>query len=261
LQGDNQNPLSKGIDTTVPPHFFTMPASTLELFHEQVRTFNNAGVSYLEAGYLDPARTLFKEALRVLKLENDEEDGPGDNNDCREQHVYLMDERITELLDQLEQCLEQPCQELSAWFNDDARERPFICKRLFRIPLSTLPRAQAQRGSLEEQETCVILLYNKALADHLKNRRSPQVFSLYKIATAVVEEETLPNLAIAIYNNMAVWCLENDTDEERAKQYLQALPSLLVSAGSSLNEGDREGFMSNIMWILTPVSAVGSPAA
>ena len=102
------------------------------------------------------------------------------------------------------------------------------------------------------------IIFNLAIVDHLKNRLSEQAVSLYELAMTLLAGDVVDLLGISLMNNMGVWCYENG-DMDGAMACMAHLAGFMVSC-SSIDQAQKDGIQSNIIWLTYPPSPA-SPAA
>lgn len=109
--------------------------------------------------------------------------------------------------------------------------------------------------------TSAVVIFNIALVEHLYNRSSRQAVSLYELATFLMRGDIAGPLALALINNIGVWCYENDHIES-AQRCLDQLSIILQNPNvARLMDGqDHRAAMRNVLCLMTPRGSA-SPAA
>lgn len=125
---------------------------------------------------------------------------------------------------------------------------------LFRHPMRLDPNLQ-----IPTRKESATVIFNLALVDHLKNRCSEQAVQLYELAMTLLTGDVVDTLGIALMNNIGVWCYENG-DLDGTRTCMGHLATFLASCGYSMDNDQRDGLQSNILWLTNPPFAA-SPAA
>jgi hypothetical protein len=125
---------------------------------------------------------------------------------------------------------------------------------LFRHPMRLDPNFQ-----IPTRKESATVIFNLALVDHLKNRCSEQAVQLYELAMTLLTGDVVDALGIALMNNIGVWCYENG-DMDGTRTCMGHLATFLASCGYNMDDDQRDGLQSNILWLTNPPFAA-SPAA
>lgn len=125
---------------------------------------------------------------------------------------------------------------------------------LFRRPIILDPNVE-----IPTRKESATVIFNLALVDHLKNRCSEQAVQLYELAMTLLTGDIVDALGIALMNNIGVWCYENG-DMDGTRTCMGHLATFLSSCGSAMDEEQRDGLQSNILWLTNP-PFTASPAA
>jgi hypothetical protein len=248
---------------------------------------NNAGVDCVEEGYHKIAWDLFKGSLELkLALErrskpsSEEETGSPSTSSGNTEHMERTDnayvQRAEEHLFYLEEEQMRRCEEREdGAFHNVEEERPSEA----RGPVATSTdlngdgiiytpflychpiRLQTESSSAprDSRRDSATIIFNLALVDQMKHRRSQQAVALYELAMTLLTGDPVDMLGIALVNNIGVWCCENG-DEEGAWTCMGHLSNFVRAFGDFIGEEEREGLHSNILWLLNPPFAA-SPAA
>ena len=232
--------------------------------------FNNAGVDCIEAGHNRIAWDLFKGALEVkLAVERCEKQGvKGDFAFRSMRNSYV--EKAEEHMVNIEKYLQQDRQNRAELQNGNQSQYNSNAQRmtveqassdvvtyapfLFAHPM----RLRCDSSSSSRRESATII-FNLALVDHMKNRCSEQAVALYELAMTLLTGDTVDLLGIALVNNIGVWCYENG-DIDGALSCMGHLATFVNACGVEIDQGEKEGLYSNILW-LTNMPFAASPAA
>jgi len=125
---------------------------------------------------------------------------------------------------------------------------------LFRHPMRLDPNL-----AIPTRKESATVIFNLALVDHLKNRCSEQAVQLYELAMTLLTGDVVDALGIALMNNIGVWCYENG-DLDGTRTCMGHLATFLASCGYNMDDDQRDGLQSNILWLTNPPFAA-SPAA
>jgi hypothetical protein len=245
---------------------------------ETARAFNNAGVSFLEAGHGAVAWDLFKGALEV-NLASERSRGQqashfGESDTYirkAESHMQNLenysfinatntatDSLLFEYPSMRGEGILVPLDSSTGCFF-----KPYISCRPFRIADEPSNAGPSRALASEEDRTMsateiTTIIFNLALFDHLHRRTSNQAISLYELATTLMVGEDLCSLAVALINNIGVWCYDSG-DIFGALRCMDHLSQILDGC-DSLDERERGRLVSNIQRMLIPPSSA-SPAA
>jgi hypothetical protein len=245
--------------------------------------FNNAGVKCIEAGHHKVAWDLFKGALEVkLSFERNDMQSNDDGSRCissrsnsyiqkAEAHLLTMDAYLTRdtcvpitgraseasssMLDASEASSSMldrnpRLEPLEAGLSSDSLYAPFLFSHPMELRLN--PDISTRRQS-------ATIIFNLALVDHMKNRCSEQAVQLYELAMTLLTGDAVDTLGIALMNNIGVWCYENG-DMDGALACMRHIASFIGSCGSYIDQEQKDGLQSNILWLMNPPFAA-SPAA
>eukprot|EP00980_Cylindrotheca_fusiformis_P007575 scaffold1580_cov116-Cylindrotheca_fusiformis.AAC.10 len=218
--------------------------------------YNNAGVDCIEAGQHRMAWDLFKGALEVkLSLELVESKATGNG------YIEKAEKHFISLKSRMYSCESSDAglsastrsQSSATWesFNSDpSLYSPFLFTDPIR--LDAHPRFSAKRES-------AAIIFNLALADHLKSRRSEQAVALYELAMTLLTGTTVDFLGIALMNNIGVWCYDNG-DTNGSINCMAHLSCFITAMDCEMTPEQIEGVQTNILWLANPPFPA-SPAA
>lgn len=243
--------------------------------------FNNAGVQCIEAGYHKMAWDLFKGALEVrLAIERSElqSKGSGSQPDSRHRNSYIekagfhllnlesylgVGGAITDQNDSQSEMVSAstqpnlgsgqrhgPTGQGDSDIPPESLDAPFLFSH---------PMKLESDSNMSTRRQSATIIFNLALVDHRKNRCSEQAVALYELGMTLLTGDTVDMLGIALMNNIGVWCYENG-DMDGAVACMGHLASFLGSCSSSINQVQKDGLQSNILWLTNPPFAA-SPAA
>jgi hypothetical protein len=227
--------------------------------------FNNAGVDCIEAGHHRVAWDLFKGALEVkLAVERGEKQGNSDeciletmNNSYVNKaagHLSNLDSYLPADVIMASMITPPP----PSTDSTTSRYQQIDSESLYSPYLYCHPiRLQEHAGFSSRRESATII-YNLALVDHMKHRCSEQAVALYELAMTLMTGDTVDILGIALVNNIGVWCHENG-DTDGALTCMGHLSSFLNAGSALIDQEQKEGLNSNILWLTHPPFA--SPAA
>ena len=231
--------------------------------------FNNAGVSCVEEGDHKAAWDLFKGALELkLAAERTSMNGGGDGPKQelpknkyiekaeaqyakRKSHPKSLDHSprsVTYLQDNCHPQRQELSRRQMEWA-PDVLDSPFLFTHAMRLERDT---------DMSTRKQSATIIFNLAIVDHLKNRLSEQAVSLYELAMTLLAGDVVDLLGISLMNNMGVWCYENG-DMDGAMACMAHLAGFMVSC-SSIDQAQKDGIQSNIIWLTYPPSPA-SPAA
>ena len=237
--------------------------------------FNNAGVECIAAGHHKVAWDLFKGALEIkLALERKAQADSASLEPSHQSNTYI--EKAQHHLTNIESYLSNrtgatsdlPPSPSTSTQQDPAQQRSSDrrCQRmnLPRDPLDapfifTHPMRLSTDREISTRKQSATIIFNLALVDHLKNRCSEQAVALYELAMTLLTGDTVDILGIALMNNIGVWCYENG-DMDGALSCMGHLASFIGSCSVSIDQQEKDGLQSNILWLTNPPFAA-SPAA
>lgn len=233
--------------------------------------YNNAGVDCTAAGHHRIAWELFKGALEV-KLATERSsltperrvEGMSRSNLSNDSSYIQKAERHMQNLPKYVHARDDSCSRLHNEFSSplharqDARSTECL-EDLYSPYLFREPMKLRHGVNLTTRKESATIIFNLALVDHLKNRCSEQAVQLYELAMTLLTGDVVDLLGIALMNNIGVWCYENG-DLDGTITCMGHLASFLGSSGGSMNQSQKEGLQSNILWLTNPTFAA-SPAA
>jgi hypothetical protein len=242
---------------------------------EKVRAFNNAGAYLLEAGHSRAAWDLFKGALEVkLASERSPEQQASRIGELNyyvrqaENHMqnlanYPLNNTDTGTASLLFEYPSMRGGEMPLESSTGSLFDPYISCHPFRIvdepSITAGPTTDfAAKDRTMSARASTMIIFNLALVDHLHNRSSNHVISLYELATTLMVGEEVGPVGIALINNVGVWCYDNE-DVQGGLRCMDHLASVL-NACNFVNEGERARLVSNIQLMLIPPCSA-SPAA
>jgi hypothetical protein len=230
--------------------------------------FNNAGVDCIEAGHHRVAWDLFKGALEVkLAVERGEKQGISDEcvlNTMHNSYVNKAAGHLSNLDSYMAAVVMAPAITQPPPSTDSTTSR---YQQIQHVPPSDSlyspylychPIRLQEGAAFSSRRESATIIYNLALVDHMKHRCSEQSVALYELAMTLMTGDTVDILGIALVNNIGVWCYENG-DIDGALICMDHLSSFLNAGSALVDQEEKEGLNSNILWLTHPPFA--SPAA
>lgn len=230
---------------------------------EKAVAYNNAGVTFLEAGNPKAAWELFKGALEV-KLAREK---TLDFSETRPYESGSFAMRAEKRLSELEDLLVDPSSEGCAIPQRCRRKiekvdcvyRPHIYARPFRIEEEFYRRNNPEDSQLSSRKASATIIFNLALLDHVCSLSPREAISLYELASSLIVGQSMDALGVALMNNIGIWCFEHG-DFNASQRCMEHMSQVIRCVNRFIDEEDCEGVVHNMLWILSPPTTA-SPAA